>query len=63
MLTMSASIRKLRLAAIVLIMVLILTLPFYHQVYNAQYVRNSGAWKPVFETVNESWEDSTESLR
>lgn len=35
---------RLRLAAIVLIMVLILTLPFYHQDDNAHYVRYSGKW-------------------
>lgn len=59
MLVMSASMSRLRLAAIVLIMVLILTIPFYHQDDNAHYVRNAGAWKPVFETVHESWQGGT----
>ena len=45
MLVMSASVNRLRLAAIVLIMVLILTLPFYHQDDNAHYVRNGGKWE------------------
>lgn len=44
MLVMSASMSRLRLAAIVLIMVLILTIPFYHQDDNAHYVRNKGKW-------------------
>lgn len=26
---------------------------------NAHYVRNDGAWKPVFETVHESWQEGT----
>lgn len=26
---------------------------------NAHYVRNDGAWKPVFETVRESWQNGT----
>lgn len=26
---------------------------------NAHYVRNDGAWKPVFETVHESWQSGT----
>lgn len=37
MLVMSASVKRLRLAAIVLIMILILTLTFYHQDDNAHY--------------------------
>lgn len=45
MLVMSASMSRLRLAAIVLIMVLILTIPFYHQDDNAHYVRNGGKWQ------------------
>lgn len=62
MLVMSASVRRLRLAAIVLIMVLILTIPFYHKDDNAHYAMNAGAWKPVFETVHESWQGGSISV-
>lgn len=54
---MSASMSRLRLAAIVLIMVLILTITILPSSENAHYVRSGGAWKSVFETVSESWQN------
>ena len=59
---MSASKSRLRLAAIVLIMVLILTITILPSSENAHYVRSGGAWKPVFETVSESWQNGRISV-
>lgn len=33
------------------IMILILTLSFYHQADNAHYARNGNAWKPIRKTI------------
>ena len=59
MLAMSARVRRLRLAAIVPIMVLILTITILPSSDNAHYVRSGGAWKSVFETVSESWQNGS----